>query len=83
MDRGRRDKQERRREEVRRQSREEKVLEVGRGEGTREQQKRASAGSRAQAQTVSVACKTGKWQSPFDPDLTKEDLFMVDKKTKV
>ncbi|TWW53183.1 Alpha-1-antiproteinase S [Takifugu flavidus] len=24
-----------------------------------------------------------KWETPFDPDLTKEDLFMVDEKTKV
>ncbi|TWW52985.1 Alpha-1-antiproteinase Alpha-1-antitrypsin [Takifugu flavidus] len=27
--------------------------------------------------------KTRKWETPFDPDLTKEDLFMVDEKTKV
>ncbi|TWW53068.1 Serine protease inhibitor A3M [Takifugu flavidus] len=25
----------------------------------------------------------GKWETPFDPDLTKEDLFMVDEKTKI
>lgn len=28
-------------------------------------------------------CQTGKWETPFDPELTIEDLFMVDDNTKV
>lgn len=60
------------------------MLGVGRGEDTSEQEKRAASGGvYAQPKTVPITCKTGKWQSPFDPVLTKEDDFMVDDKTKV
>lgn len=31
----------------------------------------------------SMTCQTGKWETPFDPDLTKEDFFTVDDNTKV
>lgn len=31
----------------------------------------------------SIFSKTGKWESPFNPDRTKEDLFTVDEETKV
>ncbi|XP_070689205.1 alpha-1-antitrypsin-like protein GS55-MS [Pempheris klunzingeri] len=32
---------------------------------------------------ISYIYYKGKWASPFDPNLTKEDMFMVDDKTKV
>ena len=32
---------------------------------------------------ISAHCLTGKWETPFDPELTEQDDFNVDENTKV